>query len=119
MIDLVGFTASTLIIGSVMTRSIGRLRGLAIVGAVAYIAYGILLPAWPVVVPNAMTLTIHLIHLRILLVERDQVGADPSAFQDGRSRFGPADRGTLESDAALLTVVEVVSSERGRERAEG
>lgn len=119
MIDLVGFTASTLIIGSVMTRSIGRLRGLAIVGAVAYIAYGILLPAWPVVVTNAVTLTIHLIHLRILLVERNRLGAGRTVFQAKDNRFGLVDRGTLESEAPLLAVVEVVPSEGRRERGEG
>lgn len=114
MIDLVGFAASTLIIGSVMARSIGRLRCLAIVGSVAYIAYGIMLPAWPVVVTNAVTLTIHMIHLRILLTERNRLGAGHTVYGATESRVGLVDRSRLESDARLLAVVKVVPLRRTR-----
>ena len=116
MTDLVGFAASTLIIGSVMTRSIGRLRGLAVVGAVAYIAYGVLLPAWPVVVTNAVTLTIHLIHLRLMLVERNRHGTGATGGQMTGSCLGLVDRGAPELDVALLAVVDVAGSERGLDR---
>lgn len=69
MIDLVGIAGSALIVGSLMARSTCQLRVLGLVGAITYIAYGLLLGAWPVVATNTVTLSIHGFHLSTILVE--------------------------------------------------
>lgn len=63
MVDLVGFAGSALIIASLTMTTIGRLRIVGLVGAAVYVAYGFLLPAWPVVAMNTVTLSIHAFHL--------------------------------------------------------
>ncbi len=69
MVHFLGFGGSALIITAVMMRSVLWLRLFAFVGSVAFIAYGVVLGAWPVVVTNGFTTTIHLVQLRRLVSE--------------------------------------------------
>ena len=69
MVHLVGFGGSALIILAVMMRSVVWLRLFAFAGSVAFIVYGAALGAWPVVVTNGFTTTIHLVQLRRLVCD--------------------------------------------------
>lgn len=92
MIDLVGVAGSSLVVASLIARSTCRLRLLGLLGAVVYITYGLLLGAWPVVVTNTLTLTIHGFHLSTFLIGRTrsieraggQTAAGESVDQVGR-----------------------------------
>ena len=64
MVHLVGFVGSALIVTGVMMRSVAWLRVFALAGSVTFIVYGTLLGAWPVVVTNVTTTSVHLYHLR-------------------------------------------------------
>lgn len=77
MIDLVGLAGSALVVGSLTVESLYRLRVMGLAGAAAYVAYGLLLGAWPVVATNLVTLGIHVVRLRTLVVEngRDRPSA--------------------------------------------
>ena len=66
MIHLLGFAGSALIILSITMRSVVRLRVIGLVGAIAFTVYGVALGAWPVVVTNLVTTSIHVYHLQAL-----------------------------------------------------
>ncbi|MEL6892675.1 MAG: uroporphyrinogen decarboxylase [Actinomycetota bacterium] len=66
MVHLIGFAGSALIIGSVLMRSVVRLRVLGLSGSLTFIVYGVVLGAWPIVVTNGLTTAIHVARLRRL-----------------------------------------------------
>jgi hypothetical protein len=70
MIEMLGFAGSALIVVSLTMKSIARLRLIGIVGALAFVGYGVLLGAWPVVATNSVTFSIHAVHLRRLAADR-------------------------------------------------
>ena len=72
MVDVLGFAASALIVVSLTMRSIVRLRLVGMLGAAAFIAYGLWLLAWPVVTTNVITLSIHVFRLRHVAGERQR-----------------------------------------------
>ena len=72
MVDLLGFVASGLIVLSLTMKSIVRLRLVGMLGAAAFIGYGLWLVAWPVVTTNVITLSIHVFRLRGLASTRDE-----------------------------------------------
>lgn len=74
MVDLLGFAGSGLIVLSLTMKSIVRLRIVGLAGAMIFVSYGLLLGAWPVVVTNIITLSIHLFRLRGAMAE--QAGFD-------------------------------------------
>lgn len=67
VIDFVGFAASGCIVLSLTMRSMLPLRIIGLVGALTFVAYGVLLGAWPVVLTNVATSSIQIFHLRRLL----------------------------------------------------
>ncbi len=74
MVDLLGFAGSGLIVLSLTMKSIVRLRIVGLAGAMIFVSYGLLLGAWPVVVTNIVTLSIHIFRLRGAIAE--QAGLD-------------------------------------------
>ena len=70
MIDALGFLGSGFIVLSLTMKSIVRLRIVGLAGATIFISYGLLLGAWPVVVTNMITLSIHIYRLRGAIAER-------------------------------------------------
>ncbi len=70
MTDILGFTASALVITSVTMRSVAWLRVLALIGSMTFISYGIALTAWPIVATNLVTTVIHLHRLRAIAHSR-------------------------------------------------
>ena len=69
MIEVLGFAGSALIVISLTMKSIVRLRIVGVIGALAFVAYGVSLQAWPVVATNCVTFSIHVVHLRRLRAE--------------------------------------------------
>lgn len=67
MTEAIGWAASALVVLSLVTTSIVRLRVVGLVAAAAFIAYGVLIEAWPIVITNAVVALIHLWRLRGLL----------------------------------------------------
>ena len=66
MVHLLGFGGSALIVTAVAMHSVARLRLLGLAGSVLFIVYGAAIGAWPIVVTNAVTTTVHLCRLRTL-----------------------------------------------------
>ena len=81
MVHLLGFSGSALIMISVMMSSITHLRLIAFTGSVAFIAYGILIGAWPVVITNVVTSSLHFHRLREL--QRAGAGVIQPAISSG------------------------------------
>jgi hypothetical protein len=65
--EVVGYAASLAIVVSLSMRSILRLRLFGLAGSVLFLAYGSLIGAMPIVVTNAVIISIHLYFLRKLL----------------------------------------------------
>jgi len=64
VIHLLGFCGSALIILSITMRSVVRLRIIGLAGAATFLAYGLALGTWPIVVTNTVTVSIQLLRLR-------------------------------------------------------
>lgn len=54
MIEAIGYIASALIVASLAMTSVLKLRTISLVGSIAYVIYGVLLPAWPIVIANGI-----------------------------------------------------------------
>jgi hypothetical protein len=67
MTEAIGWAASALVVLSLVTTSIVRLRVVGLVAAGAFITYGVLIEAWPIVITNLVVALIHLWRLRGLL----------------------------------------------------
>ncbi|MCB2224673.1 MAG: hypothetical protein KQH83_10950 [Actinobacteria bacterium] len=67
MIEAIGWAASGLVILSLMATSVVRLRLIGLAAAGAFVAYGVLIGAWPIVITNAVAGAIHVWRLRGLL----------------------------------------------------
>ncbi|MFQ5747234.1 MAG: hypothetical protein ACE5HF_08460 [Gemmatimonadota bacterium] len=67
LVELVGYLGSALIVASLTMRSILRLRLIGLAGALAFLLYGVLIRAWPIVVTNVVIVGIQVHFLRGLL----------------------------------------------------
>ena len=67
MAEVIGWIASGLVVVALMATSIVRLRLVGFAASIAFIAYGALIEAWPIVITNVVVALIHLWHLRVLL----------------------------------------------------
>ena len=67
MTEVIGWIASALVIVSLMTTSIVRLRVIGLGASFAFIVYAVLIEAWPIVITNVIVAAIHLWRLRGLL----------------------------------------------------
>lgn len=65
--QIIGYTASALIVASLSMKSILRLRILGLAGATVFTIYGILISAYPIVVTNLVIVGIHAYFLSKLL----------------------------------------------------
>lgn len=64
MTELIGYLASAAIMLSFAFGNMKRLRVINSVGCVLFVIYGIFLGwKWPIIIPNAFILLIHLYHL--------------------------------------------------------
>jgi GNAT superfamily N-acetyltransferase len=69
--ELVGYIASVLIAISVLNTNVLRLRIFNLAGAVSFVAYGILIQAWPVAVLNFFVVIVNAVHLYRLMRNRE------------------------------------------------
>lgn len=53
-IEAIGYTASALIVASLAMTSVLKLRALSLLGSIAYVVYGVLISAWPIVIANGI-----------------------------------------------------------------
>jgi hypothetical protein len=67
MAEVIGWIASGLVIASLMATSIVRLRIMGLGATAAFMTYGVLIEAWPIVITNVIVAVIHLWYLRGLL----------------------------------------------------
>ncbi|MBU1227743.1 MAG: hypothetical protein KJ698_11115 [Actinobacteria bacterium] len=67
MTEAIGWIASGLVIVSLITTSIVRLRMIGLGASFFFIAYAVLIGAWPIVITNVIAALIHLWRLRGLL----------------------------------------------------
>ena len=67
MTEALGWAASGLVIVSLMATSVVRLRVIGLAASAVFIAYSVLIEAWPIVITNAAVAVIHLWRLRGLL----------------------------------------------------
>ncbi|NOX28829.1 MAG: hypothetical protein GXP35_02065 [Actinobacteria bacterium] len=73
VIELVGYGASTLIIISIIQKSILRLRLVGLAGSLAFFAYALLIGAYPIAVVNVIAAGIHIWFLRKLIGRKNEV----------------------------------------------
>lgn len=62
-VELVGYLASALIVASLAMRSVVRLRLVSLVGSLVFVAYGLLITAWPIVISNIIIAGINVWYL--------------------------------------------------------
>lgn len=85
--ELVGYTASFIVLVSLLMPSLWRLRILNLVGALTFVGYGILIGAAPVAVVNFL---IAVIDVYYLLRMRREAAADPTRTGERQSEPEPA-----------------------------
>lgn len=61
--DWVGYLAMVLVISSFVFKDILKLRMVNLIGAIAFISYGILLDAWPIIITNSIIIFIQVYYL--------------------------------------------------------
>lgn len=62
-VEILGYVASLLIICSLAMTSVVKLRIISLVGSLAYVLYGFMVPAYPVVVANAIIAGLNIYYL--------------------------------------------------------
>lgn len=73
LIEVVGYAASALIVLSITQKSIFRLRLLGFVGSLVFLAYSIVIAAYPIAVVNVIGASIHGWYLMQLIRRKDEV----------------------------------------------
>ncbi len=71
--EIVGYAGSAFIIASITQRSILRLRIFGLAGGLVFLAYALLIEAYPIAVVNAIAAGIHVFYLREVLLRPDEV----------------------------------------------
>ena len=111
-VQLLGFAGSALIITGVMMRPVTWLRSFALVGSLTFVVYGILISAWPIVLTNITTTTLHAFHLRAHDQTRRRFAAAERCAADGDIRADTAERGaptfdnwSMQSSNGFVTAV--------------
>lgn len=73
LIELVGYVASALIVVSITQKSILRLRLLGLLGSLVFLAYSLIIGAYPIAVVNVIAAMVHAWFLRKLIRRKDEV----------------------------------------------
>jgi hypothetical protein len=79
-IEIIGYVASILIVVSLAMTSVLRLRTLSLLGSVAYVVYGVLLGAWPIVIANAIIAVLNIWNIYRVLTSTQGLGVSPIAI---------------------------------------
>lgn len=62
-IEIVGYVASAFVLLSFVMKEMTKLRIVNIVGCGFFIAYGILIPSWPVIITNSAIVCVNVFYL--------------------------------------------------------
>ncbi|NND93453.1 MAG: uroporphyrinogen decarboxylase [Flavobacteriales bacterium] len=73
--EIIGYTASIILMSSFIFKNVSRLRSINSIGCLFFIAYGILLGwKWPIIIPNTFIIGVNLFY--ILKAERAKLNED-------------------------------------------
>lgn len=64
-VEYIGYAASLFVLGSFLMRNIVALRYVNTVGCLFFVAYGILLDSWPVIITNVAIVLVNFYYLFI------------------------------------------------------
>lgn len=73
--ELIGYLASALIVASLAMTSVVKLRVISFIGSVVYVAYGVMIHSWPIVLTNAIIAGLNVWNLRRELGRPRDLGA--------------------------------------------
>lgn len=79
MVQAVGYAGSVLIAASMMMGNIWRLRWINLAGAALFVAYGLMLRAWPVVFLDAVIVAVNIYYLQQMARRQDYFSLMPAA----------------------------------------
>jgi len=79
-IEVIGYVASFLIVVSLAMTSVLRLRTISLLGSIAYVVYGVLLGAWPIVIANGIIAGLNVWNIYRELTSRKDLGVSPIAI---------------------------------------
>ena len=79
-VNLLGYTAATLVLATFCAKSMVTLRILALCSNVAFVLYAVAASLWPILLLHAVMFPLNLVRLREAL---GAGGRDPSALPDG------------------------------------
>ena len=129
--ELIGYTASILIVISLAMSSVIRLRVVNLVGALVFTLYGALIGSIPVLLTNIVIAGIDVYFLQRELTTRDQLGIIPVAgddsflaafidhYRDDLSSFGHADADSADVRFLMLRDTTLAGVFLGRTDANG
>ncbi len=80
--ELVGYAASLLIVVSLAMTSVVRLRIISLAGSLAYVVYGLMIGAYPIVIANAVIAGLNIWYLVKEFTTRKDVGAVPIGVRE-------------------------------------
>ena len=63
IVEIVGYIAMTFLVFSFIPKQIVRIRVINLIGCLFFVAYGIMLQAWPVAISNGFVAIIQVYHL--------------------------------------------------------
>ena len=63
IVELIGYFAMTFLVLSFIPKQIVRIRVINLIGCLFFVAYGIMLQAWPVAISNGFVAVIQIYHL--------------------------------------------------------
>ncbi|MGC3953442.1 MAG: hypothetical protein QM804_04180 [Propionicimonas sp.] len=78
-VEVIGYVASFLIVVSLAMTSVLRLRAISLLGSLAYVVYGLLLGAWPIVIANGIIAGLNVWNLYRELTSKKDLGVSPIA----------------------------------------
>lgn len=63
VVEIIGYVASALIVASLAMTSVLKLRTISLLGSIAYVVYGVMLLAWPIVIANAIIAGLNILNI--------------------------------------------------------
>mgnify|MGYP001461258406 CR=1 FL=1 len=79
-IEVIGYVASILIVASLAMTSVLRLRTLSLLGSIAYVIYGVMLGAWPIVIANAVIALLNIWNIYKVMTSTQGLAVSPIAI---------------------------------------
>ena len=73
IVEIVGYFAMTFLVLSFIPKQLVRIRVINLIGCLFFVAYGILLQAWPVAISNGFVAIIQIYHLIKMRTEKESI----------------------------------------------